>query len=218
MFKSPFELSFAQLPETIPVFPLDTVLLLPGGQVPLNIFELRYVQMTQDALASRDRMIGMVLPKQTPSSTSRKTNLYSVGCAGRITSFEETADGRFLVTLTGYCRFAIKQEIETIRGYRRMAVDWSDYEKDLTIQPNSEINRSLLLDKLKRYMGILSIDMDWGSVAQTPNFNLVTFFSMSLPFQLEQKQSLLECVSVEERADLLVTLIETELERSTSSS
>ena len=211
MLKNPFDLSFDQLPDTLPIFPLDGVLLLPGGQVPLNIFELRYLNMIQDALAARDRMIGMILPSSQPKHGGH-VSLHSIGCAGRITSFEETADGRFLVTLTGYCRFQVEEEMKTIRGYRRVVTNWSAFKDDLDVYPNPDIDRDRLLLLLKRFMQYLAIDMDWGAVSQTPNFNLITFFAMSLPFSNSDRQSLLEAQTDQVRAQLMESLIVRELQ------
>ncbi|MDB2414240.1 LON peptidase substrate-binding domain-containing protein [Rickettsiales bacterium] len=202
MIKNPFDISFNNLPESLPIYDVRSELLLPGGQIPLHIFEVKYLNMIQDALAAKDRMIGIVLPKSDNSK-----GMYDIGCAGRITSFEETTDGRFLITLTGYCRFHLKDAIPSIRGYKRYSVDWSNYKNDLYIDPNSDIDRDGLISILIDYSEALSIDMDWHVLSQVPNFNLITFFAMSLPFDIKDKQILLSAHTAEERADVLIAMI-----------
>lgn len=209
MLKNPFDTAFGALPETLPVFPLADVLLLPGGQVPLNVFEGRYVNMVQDALAARDRLIGLVLPDgEGQPVTGAKRSLSKVGCAGRVTSFEETADGRFLIVLTGYCRFRLVEEVPTMRSYRRFSVGWEPYEQDLSIDLNPDIDRDKLIKLLKDYAQISDIEMDWKLLVGTPNFNIVTFFSMNLPFESRDKQLLIEAQTIEDRAEVLIALIE----------
>lgn len=208
MLRSPFDISFERLPDTLPIFPLNSILLLPGGQIPLNIFETRYVNMVQDALAAHDRMIGVILEDKKSTSSAKKPGFFKTGCAGRITSFEETFDGRFLITITGYCRFNLKEEIATTRKYRRFKVDWANYSSDLVIEANPKINKEKLIDLLKQYVHLLSIDMDWQAVDHTPTFSLVTFFSMSLPFSDHEKQELLNAKGTIERSETLIFLLE----------
>lgn len=211
VFKNPFDIGFNRLPDSLPIFPHEGALLLPGGQVPLHMFEPRYLNMVQDALAAQDRLIGMVLPDLTkPKIGSNKRPLYEVGCAGRITSFEETSDGRFLIMATGYCRFRLGDEVPTMRGYRRVSAKWDEFEEDLTIDPHVDIDRDKLIDALQAYAELASIEMDWSSVARVPNFNLITFFAMSLFFENEQKQQLIEAKDLVERADVLLSLISSE--------
>jgi hypothetical protein len=210
LIKNPFDTPFDNLPDTLPVFPMENMLILPGGQVPLHIFEQRYINLVQDALASRDRLMGLAMQKESPL-LSKKSTLNSIGCAARITSFEETPDGRFIITLTGYCRFAIKKEISSMRGYQRFSVNWGDFRNDISIQPNPDIDRQKLISLLQEYSRALHIDMDWSSLSETPNFNLVTFFAMTLPFKHSDKYPLLEALTVEERADVLISTIQSEI-------
>ena len=203
-FKNPFEVSYDRLPEALSVLPLDAILLLPGGQIPLQVFEPRYINMVQDALATPERVIGVILPKD-------KNSLYTIGCAGRITSFEETADGRFLITLTGYCRFKTINELSTMRGYRLFSVDWSLYKNDLVIDSNPDIHRDELVKLIQKYSQQLGIHMDWEVLSITPNFNVITFFSMSLPFKHSNKQPLLEAHTLEDRGEVLMAMIKDEI-------
>lgn len=214
MPRHPFDITADMLPQSLPIFPLEGTLLLPGGQVPLNITELRYINMVQDALAARDRMIGIAIPTASASKMSNKPQpTYTAGCAGKITAFEETADGRFLVTLTGYSRFRIVKDIPTLRSYRRAEVNWSAYEKDLHIDPNPEIDREGLLDSLKEFLPLIPVEMDWHAIEHTPNFTLVNFFAMSLPFSDDERQKLLEATDTPTRAVLLDALVHRAIER-----
>lgn len=206
--KNFFDIPHASLPNTIPVFPLPGMLLLPGGQVSLNIFEMRYLNMVQDALAAKDRLIGLILPKQDTSTKEQKRPLNTVGCAGRITSFEETLDGRFLITVTGYSRFSLEDELPTVRGYRRFSTYWKPYKDDLNIEVHPDIDRERLISVLKNFAEHSDIHMDWQILENMPSFNLITFFSMSLPFDDIQKQTLLEAKTLANRADLLIEMVE----------
>jgi Lon protease-like protein len=208
MLKNPFDISFEALPDSLPIFPLRDVLLLPGGQIPLNVFEPRYLNMVQDALSAKDRLIGVVSPKDPPQSGDKKIALSSVGCAGRITSFEEKADGRFMITLTGYCRFHVKKEITTMRGYRRFNTDWTEFERDLTIDIAAGIDKDRLVQLLESYAELAGIEMDWGLLSRMPSFNIVTFFSMTLPLSQPEKQQLLATPTITERAELLMEMIQ----------
>ncbi len=155
-----------ELPTTIPVFPLTGVLLLPRGRLPLNIFEPRYLAMTEDALAQRHRLIGMIQPTE-PEQDGKPPKLFPTGCAGRITSFSETEDGRFLITLTGLCRFTIVEEVETMRGYRRVVADFARWQNDLQSESSAGIDRKHLLELLKAYFSSASISADWEAIGST---------------------------------------------------
>lgn len=206
MSRNPFDPSFDQLPPSIPVFPLTGVLLLPRGKLPLNIFEPRYLNMVQDALAG-DRLIGMIQP-QAPNDRGAAPALQPLGCAGRITSFSETDDGRFLITLTGLCRFQVGEELPTIRGYRRVVADWSRYELDLTEDQADVLDRDRLGTALKAYFRKQGITADWDVIAGTPDERLVAALGMICPFAPQEKQALLEAADLPSRADLLLALIE----------
>lgn len=208
MSQSPFDPSFDDLPATLPVFPLPGVLLLPGGKLPLNIFEPRYLNMTRDAL-STERLIGMIQPKPATGGTEAGSrDLYRIGCAGRITQFAETDDGRFLITLTGVCRFAVDQEITSMRGYRRVIADWKPFEGDLAADCEADLDRPLLVSRLKRYFDAQGITADWGVIEETPDDRLVTTLAMVCPFENSEKQALLECESLKRRASMMLALLD----------
>lgn len=204
-----FDLTFGQLPDSIPVFPLTGVLLLPEGRLPLNIFEPRYLNMVQDALAA-PRLIGMIQPT-APAAEGETPPLYRTGCAGRITSFSETDDGRLLITLTGICRFNVASELPPLRGYRRVVPDWSPFRADL--EPPATDNGTLLdrdrLDPaLRAYFQQQGIDANWDAIQQAPDDRLITSLSMICPFDATEKQALLEADDPYRRAQMLLALIE----------
>lgn len=206
MQDSPFSTRFEELPATLPVFPLSGVLLLPRGKLPLNIFEPRYLAMTQDALGA-GRLIGMIQPRRADDPAA-VPELYEVGCAGRISQFGETDDGRFLITLTGVCRFAILGELASMRGYRRAQVDWERFRDDLAPPPAIELDRDGLVERLKRYFDAQGIKADWNSIGATPDERLVTTLSMICPFEPGEKQGLLECPTLAARAEMLAALLD----------
>ncbi|ACI99880.1 LON peptidase substrate-binding domain-containing protein [Rhodospirillum centenum] len=206
MTLNPFDPTFESLPQSIPVFPLTGVLLLPRGKLPLNIFEPRYLAMMQDALAA-DRMIGMIQPAD-PADRCRNPGLLDVGCAGRITSFSETEDGRFLVTLTGVCRFLVTEEVPTTRGYRRVVPDWSPFALDLTEDACQCIDRPRLTSALRTFFQQHGMQANWDAIESTPDERLVTTLSMICPFGPREKQALLEVADLPQRADMLLALIE----------
>ncbi len=194
----------ADLPGVIPVFPLDTVLLPPRGLLPLNIFEPRYLNMIDDAMAS-DRMIGMVQTKR--GGDPERPALADVGGAGRITSFAETQDGRYLVTLTGVCRFRLGEELPALTPYRRVRADFTPFACDLSLQEGSRFDRAVLLETLKRYLNGRNMDIDWAAAAEAPMEALVNSLSMALPLSAPEKQALLEAVTLAERAETLNILL-----------
>jgi Lon protease-like protein len=200
-------LSLADLPSTIPIFPLPGVLLLPGGNLPLNIFEPRYLAMTEDAIATPDRLIGMIQPTE-PERGEKPPALYSVGCAGRIASFSETDDGRYLITLSGVCRFGVSEEVATMRGYRRVVADFARWQADLGEAPRAAIERDRLLSALKAYFARNGMSADWNAIADSPDDRLVTTLSMFCPFEPQEKQALLECETLAERSTALIALLE----------
>ncbi len=197
---------FEDLPVTLPVFPLAGVLLLPRGKLPLNIFEPRYLAMTQDALGA-GRLIGMIQPRR-PDDPALVPELYTVGCAGRISQFAETDDGRYLITLSGVCRFELVDEVATIRGYRRAKVDWGRFRDDLAAPGPVELDREALVAGLRRYFEVQGIRADWDSIRSTSDERLVTTLSMICPFEPGEKQALLECPTLAERGDMLMALID----------
>lgn len=209
MSRNPFDPTYDQLPATIPVFPLTGALLLPRGRLPLNIFEPRYLAMVKDALAA-DRMIGMIQPQGAVSNNgmARDPALYEIGCAGRITSFAETDDGRMLITLTGVCRFTVGQELPTTRGYRRVMPDWSPFQADLEEVEATCLDRDRLTSGLKAYFKQCGISANWEAIEQTPDERLVHSLAMICPFEPTEKQALLEAPDLPSRAQMLLALIE----------
>lgn len=218
--------TFDDLPREIAVFPLTGVLLLPGGKLPLNIFEPRYLAMILDALATRQRLIGMIQPFQpTPQDNRGPTeaakrgdvpDLYATGCAGRITAFEEAEDGRYFVTLTGIIRFDCEQELPQHNGYRRVGADYSKYRDDLCSVAEGEIERDRLLSALRSYFLHAKISAEWGTIEATSDDRLVTSLAMSCPFNAGERQALLEAPDLAERARVMVALLEMAVAGSTA--
>jgi hypothetical protein len=214
--RNPFDPSFEQLPDTLPIFPLSGVLLLPGGKLPLNIFEPRYLAMIVDALAGH-RMIGMVQPMQPGGyagdglpADDGKPKVHKIGCAGRIVSFSETEDGRLLLALSGVCRFEIGRELELAQGgYRRVSSIFSPFRADLDHADELvELDRERLMAALAAFFRGKNLSTDWEAVKQTADRNLVTSLSMVLPFGPVEKEALLEAADTTARAKLLVGFLE----------
>jgi Lon protease-like protein len=213
---NPFDPVFEQLPDTLPLFPLSGVLLLPGGKLPLNVFEPRYLAMVFDALAGH-RMIGMVQPVQPggyagdglPTDDGRP-KVHKVGCAGRIVSFNETEDGRLLLALSGVCRFEVGRELELAQGgYRRVSSIFSPYRADLDHGDEAvELDRERLMAALAAFFRGKNLSTDWDAVKQAADGNLVTSLSMVLPFGPVEKEALLEAADTTARAKLLVAFLE----------
>jgi len=194
------------LPSILPIFPLTGVLLLPRGRLPLNIFEPRYLAMTRDALAG-ERLIGMVQPSD-PQAAGDNPPVYPTGCAGRITSFSETDDGRFLITLTGISRFHIREELPLLEGYRRVVPDWRDFARDLAGDDEPSFDRERLLRGLRAYFQHHRIEADWDAITSVPGERLVTSIAMICPFEPSEKQALLEAPDLGQRAQLLTAIVE----------
>lgn len=192
------------LPQAIPVFPLDGAVMLPGGQLPLNIFEPRYLNMFDDAMGG-DRMIGMI---QTRAGGDRERPAISpVGCAGRVTAFAETGDGRYLVTLTGICRFRVKEELGIMAPYRQVRADYAPFIADLQPPPESGLSNGDLLEALKGYLEPRGLAVDWEAAQGAPAESLIDSLSMGLPFEPAEKQALLEAVTHGERGEILTALL-----------
>ncbi len=208
--------SLAELPAVIPVFPLPGVLLLPGAQLPLNIFEPRYLAMTDAAIRS-DRMIGMIQPADASVSLQGNPELRKVGCAGRITQFAETGDGRYLLTLTGVVRFRIITELDAVTGYRQCQVDYQEYSGDLSQGNGKEIARNELLQSLKQFTEAKGMRIDWSDIDKATNTVLVNAMSMMAPFSPDERQVLLEARDIGERAQTLMAMIEFELVKTAGS-
>src|SRR6266478_1752563 len=194
------------LPLVLPIFPLAGVLLLPRGRLPLNIFEPRYLAMTRDALAG-ERLIGMVQPSDPAASVSDPP-VYPMGCAGRITSFSETEDGRFLITLTGTSRFLIREELPLLDGYRRVVPAWREFARDVEGEEASDFDRERLMRGLRAYFQQHQISADWDAITSVGGERLVTSIAMVCPFDPSEKQALLEAPDLGERARLLTAIVE----------
>ncbi len=201
-----FHPAFGDLPTEIPIFPLSGALLLPAGRLPLNIFEPRYLAMVEDALAA-GRMLGMVQGDPALPRTPAGSQTYRVGCLGRLSSFAETDDGRFLITLTGVIRYRIAEEIEGRRGYRRVRADYAGYEADLAPSSQAGLDRAALLGALRPYFRAQGIEANWDAIEQTGDAMLVTTLCMVCPFEVREKQALLEAPGPAERAAMLLALM-----------
>ncbi|HEY1930515.1 MAG TPA: LON peptidase substrate-binding domain-containing protein [Acetobacteraceae bacterium] len=196
------------LPGEFPVFPLTGALLLPRGRLPLNIFEPRYLAMVEDSLAP-PRMFGMIQPDPHAPEGDAGPGLYRIGCLGRLSSFSETDDGRFLITLTGLTRFNIAAEIAMGRGYRRVRGDFSPYLTDLDLTPQSMgVARDALLAALRGYFARRKFEANWDAVRRMPDEALVTTLSMICPFEAAEKQALLEAGTEADRAATLLALLQ----------
>ncbi|MEO1106951.1 MAG: LON peptidase substrate-binding domain-containing protein [Pseudomonadota bacterium] len=196
----------ADLPETVSVFPLPGALLLPRSRLPLHIFEPRYLQMLDDALKTKERLIAMVQPN--PSLNDEK-KLHRIGCAGRVTQFSETEDGRYLITLTGVSRFRIKSELDGFTPYRRCEVSWEGFDRDLgKSEKDDGFDRTRFLSLLERFFESRQLSTDWDSLKDADDELLVNSLSMLMDFDPEDKQALLEAPCLRTRRETLVTLIE----------
>lgn len=197
----------AELPEIVPVFPLAGALLLPHGRLPLNIFEPRYLAMIEDAMAA-GRLLGMMQGDESRPRSENGTAVYSVGCLGRITSFSETEDGRFLITLTGTQRFRLVDEAMMRRGYRRMRVDFTPYLADLGPLPDLEsMPRVEFLAGLRPYFKSQGMEVNWNAIEKTPEAMLVNTLSMLCPFGVAEKQALLEAPNETARTGMMLALM-----------
>lgn len=204
--------SVQQLPKIVKLFPLSEVMLLPQTQLPLNIFEKKYISMIDQALAG-DRLIGMIQPR----SEENEEVLHKVGCIGRITSFQEASKGQYQITLLGLCRFKLIEEIndkddkddKEKNPIRQAKVEYVDFGDDFT-RPSKQrqmlINRKLLITSVKNMLNQMDLNIDWADLVDTPNEMLVNAISMTSPFLAAEKQALLEAPTVADRAELLVTL------------
>ena len=200
----PFDPAVDTPPADIAIFPLAGALLLPGGRLPLNIFEPRYLAMVEDSLAA-GRMFGMIQPDRAAADD---TTLFRVGCLGRLTSFSETDDGRYLITLTGVIRYRLVAELPPQRGYRRAHVSYDGFTAD-PAPPKLELGgqRAHILAALRAYFSHRGLDANWESIAQMPDHALLTTLCMACPFEPAEKQALLEAPTDTDRAATLLTLL-----------
>jgi Lon protease-like protein len=195
------------LPETLPIFPLSNAVLLPRSRLPLNIFEPRYMAMIEDVLG-KGRIIGMIQPNAPDGAEGTTSPIFNVGCAGRITSFNETEDGRFLIGLTGVCRFTVAQELPLEKPYRQVIADWKKFTSDMDPPEDSDIDRKRLATVLQHYFKLQGIAADWNAVQNTPNDLLISSLVMICPLAPNEKQALLEAPDLHTRADMLMALLE----------
>lgn len=195
----------ADLPQVIPVFPLAGAIVLPRGQLPLNIFEPRYLNMVDDAM-SGDRIIGMIQPAGGPAQLP---SLSPIGCAGRITSYAETSDGRYLITLTGISRFRVMSELPSAMPYRQVRADFAAFEADLSAADDEPdgFDRMLFLEALGAYLERRSLDIDWETAKAAPEEALINSLSMALPFEPGEKQLLVEAQTVADRCRNLIAML-----------
>ena len=207
MTGSGFSTEFHNLPASLPVFPLGGVLLLPYGRLPLNIFEQRYLAMTDDALRS-ERLIGIIQPTSEVEGQQKVPSLYKTGCAGRITAFSETDDGRYLVTLLGICRFDVEHEVDSTRGYRRVVPNWEPFRSDVVKRDKFDIDKERLLVALRGYFEKKTIDADWEAINRMNNVQLITTLAMICPFNATEQQALLVAEKIEDRASTMISLLE----------
>ena len=206
MSRGPFDPGFADLPAVLPIFPLPGALLLPGGKLPLNIFEQRYLAMVRDAMRSDSRMIGMIQPRE--DEAAEPPPIYGTGCAGRIVAFSETDDGRYLIALNGVARFQVVRELPTTTPYRQVEADFAPYRADLEEAVAAAIDRDRLIKALKAYFTLESINADWDAIVEAPDDKLVTTLAMVCPFGNREKQALLESPGLTERSQMMTALIE----------
>ncbi|MDO6591298.1 ATP-dependent protease [Loktanella sp. D2R18] len=196
----------ADLPDVVPVFPLPGALLLPRARLPLQVFEPRYLAMLDDVLKTSHRLIGMIQPYARPENSN---GLHMIGCAGRVTSFSETDDGRYMITLTGVSRFRITQELDSFTPYRRCNVNWAGFDRDLGVaEKDPGFDRAPFLKMLGRFFEDKSLSTDWDSLGDADDELLINSLAMLCPFDPEDKQALLEAPSLTTRRETLITLIQ----------
>ena len=204
------------LPEVIPVFPLAGALLLPRGQMPLNIFEPRYVAMVDDALAG-GRLIGMIQPDPAHRGTEVSPKLYRIGCVGRLTQFGETGDGRYLIELTGIARFSVSDELIVPTLYRQCRVDYAPFSDDFVPRKGEDgVDRKALLAALAAFLKANDLKADWDGIENAPNEALVNALAMMSPYGAAEKQAMLEAPDLKTRAEILVAVTEIELAKTST--
>ena len=195
------------LPSVLPIFPLPGALLLPRARLPLNLFEPRYLQMFDDALKTDARLIGMVQPNEVAGRDGN--GLHMIGCAGRITQFSETEDGRYMMTLGGVSRFRVVKEVEGFSPYRKCEVNWDGFDRDLgDVEQDVVFDRKPFLNQLNKYFEAKGLSADWETLEEAEDELLINSLSMMMDFEPEDKQALLEAPSLSTRRETLVTLIE----------
>ncbi len=209
----------AELPEVIPVFPLAGALLLPRGQMPLNVFEPRYLALVDDSFRDGHRLIGMIQPDAAHSKAdAEKPKLFSVGCVGRITQLAESGDGRYLLELTGVARFKVVEELSALTAYRQCRVDYFPFADDFTARKGEgEVDRKLLLSVLTDFLKANRLKVDWEGIEAAPNEALVNALAMMSPYGPAEKQALLEAPDLKTRAEILVAVTQMDLAKKRTS-
>ena len=208
----------SDLPEIIPVFPLTGALLLPRGQMPLNIFEPRYLAMVDDSFRDGHRLIGMIQPDVAHSKNSDKPALFRVGCVGRITQLAESGDGRYILELTGVARFKVLEELEVLTAYRQCKVDFFAFVDDFTARMGEEeVDREALLTVLADFLKANNLKVDWEGVESAPNEALVNALAMMSPYGPAEKQAMLEAPDLKTRAEILIAVTEMDLAKKRTS-
>lgn len=206
------------LPEVIPVFPLPGALLLPRGQMPLNIFEPRYLAMVDDAFRDGHRLIGMIQPDAAHSQSEEKPALFRVGCVGRITQLAETGDGRYILELTGISRFRVVEEIDVLTAYRQCKVDYFPFIDDFTARKGEDaVDREALLTVLADFLKANNLKVDWDGVENAPNEALVNALAMMSPYGPAEKQAMLEAPDLKTRAEILIAITQIDLAKKRTS-
>ena len=204
----------SELPEIIPVFPLPGALLLPRGQMPLNIFEPRYLEMVDDALRDGHRLIGMIQPDAAHSPKADRPALFRVGCVGRITQLAEAGDGRYILELTGVSRFKVVDELTVLTPYRQCKVDFYSFVDDFTARKGEDaVDREAVLEALTSFLKVNDLKVDWDGVENAPNEALVNALAMMSPYGPAEKQALLEAPDLKTRAEILIAVTEMDLAR-----
>ena len=215
MKKNPYAPSLNELPETLPIFPLSGVLLLPGGNLPLNIFEPRYIAMVEAAMAG-SRMIGMIQPEDDTIDTPNPP-LQSIGCAGKIVEFHETTDGRYIINLNGISRFRVAEEREDQNSFRQITPDWSAFENDLNSSECLGLDREKLIALLRFYFQKEQMNCEWSQIENANDGKLITCLSMICPFDAQDKQALLEAADCKARAALFMDMLDTAVHKAADS-
>ena len=205
------------LPETIPVFPLPGALLLPRGQMPLNIFEPRYLAMVDDALRDGHRLIGMIQPDPAHPGPESKPTLFKIGCVGRITQLAESGDGRYLMQLTGVARFRVEQELDVLTAYRQCRVTFAPFADDFIGRKGEDnVDREALLAALTAFLRANKLKTDWAGIENAPNEALVNALAMMSPYGVAEKLAMLEAPDLKTRAEILIAVTEIELAKQAS--
>lgn len=200
-----------ELPQILPIFPLSGAILLPRGELPLNVFEPRYLAMVDDSIAGA-RLIGMIQPLPGDETAAEGTQLYDIGCAGRLTRLAETGDGRYLITLTGVARFRVIDELKVRTPYRQCRVSYDEFSEDLLMGAGADaVDRESMVSMLRNFAEYSKLEVDWASIDAAPTETLVNALAMMCPFGANDKQALVEAIDLKTRAETLVALAKLDL-------